>query len=514
MSGILYGNLRIDIVDDAGDRVERTTLRLPPPRLSLRQTRPKVQAPALLLGRAEQIDEARQAIQAQRPVGFTAPCGFGKSALLRQAAANAVAGDIAGQCVFLQVGSHDVADLLQRLVDELYTADHPVKATPEQCAQLLGQVQAVILLDDVLLDPGQIEHLILVLPGCSLVLGSPRPVLGRHGSSLILAGLPDDAALELVTRDLGRAITSQELPAVKRMVAAVEGQPLHLRQAAALAREDEMSFAVLAKKAEHDPEVLDRLSVNALAEHERRALAVLALVAGALLPEELVAAMGDIAQIGECLGLLHRRGLADRQDDRFGLPICKVESYRQMLLKDLQLAAAFREFGSWLANQDPTSEESRSALGAALAVIGFAADRGDWRAVARLVRVVEPILTLAGRWEACRHALDLGLQAAKALGDRAAEAFFSHQQGTLALCQDELDAAKRFLEQALDLRQQLGDGSGAAVTQHNLQLLQPPPPPPPRRWPPKRLRRLTVVAAGGVDGRPVRVHTAVVSHQH
>src|SRR6266498_5889297 len=83
---------------------------------------------------------------------------------------------------------------------------------------------------------------------------------------------------------------------------------------------------------------------------------------------------------------------SDQQDDRFGLPVCKVESYRQMLLKDLHLAAALRELGSWLATQDPTSEESRSAVGAALAVIGFAAERGDWPAVVRLVRVVEPIL--------------------------------------------------------------------------------------------------------------------------
>lgn len=500
MSGILYGNLRIDILHDVGARVERTTLRLPPPRLGLRQALSRVKAPALLLGRAEQLDQVRHAIRDQRPIEFNAPCGSGKSALLRQVAANSTTDDIAGSCVYLQAGDHDVEDLLQRLVDELYTADQPIKPTPEQCTQLLGQVQALILLDDVLLDPGQVEQLVHALPGCILVLGSPRPVLGRHGRSQILAGLPDDAALELVTRDLGRPLGNRELPAAKRLVAAVDGQPLHLRQAAALVREDGLSFATLAKKADHDPEVLDRLSVNALAEQERRALAVLALAAGALLPKELVGVMGDIAQIGECLGLLHRRGLADQQDDRFGLPVCKVESYRQMLLKDLHLAAALRELGSWLATQDPTSEESRSAVGAALAVIGFAAERGDWPAVVRLVRVVEPILTLAGRWEACRHALDLGLQAAKATGDRAAEAFLAHQQGTLALCQDQLDAGKRLLEHALELREQLGDRDGAAVTRHNLQLLQPPEPPPDGDGhppPPNRIRK-RLLTAGAV----------------
>jgi HYR domain/HYDIN/CFA65/VesB-like, Ig-like domain len=498
MSGILYGNLRIDILAEVGDRVERTTLRLPPPRLDLRHTPSNVEAPQVLLGRSEQLDEVRRAIRAQHPIEFNASCGFGKSTLLRQVAANAVAAGIGGPCTFLRIGDDDVQDLLQRLVDELYTADQPVKPTPEQCTQLLSQAQALILLDDVLLDPGQVEQLVNVLPGCSLVLGSPRPVLGRHGSSRTLAGLPDAPALELVTRDLGRPITNRELPAVTRLIAAVDGQPLHLRQAAALVREDGLSFATLAKKAAHDPEALDRLSIDALAEQERRALAVLALAAGALLPKELVQAMGDIAQIGECLGLLHRRGLTDEQDDRFGLPVCKVESYRQMLLNDLHLAAALRELGNWLTTQDPSSEESLSAVGAALAVIGFAAERGDWPTVARLVRIVEPILTLAGRWEACRRALDLGLQAATATGDRAAEAFFSHQQGTLALCQDQLDAARRLLEHALDLREQLGDRGGAAVTRHNLQLLQPLPPPPPPRPPSRRLRRLAVVGAAAL----------------
>jgi HYR domain/HYDIN/CFA65/VesB-like, Ig-like domain len=496
MSGILYGNLRIEVFAVVGDRVERAALRLPPPLLRLRHTLSRVEAPPVLLARGEQLDEVGRAIRAQGSIEFNASCGFGKSTVLRQVAANAVGDGIGGMCVFLRVGDADVQDLLQRLVDELYTTDQPVKLTPEQCTQLLGQIQAVILLDDVLLRPGQLEQLVRVLPGCSLVLAGPRPVLGRLGSSRNLAGLPDDAALELVTRDLERPITSRELPAATRLVAAVDGQPLHLRQAAALARQDGLSFETLAKKAAHDPEVLDRLSIDALAEHERRALAVLALAAGAMLPKELVQAMGDIAQIGECLGLLHRRGLADEQDDRFGLPVCKAESYRQMLLKDLHLAAAVRELGNWLTTQDPTSEESRSAVGAALAVIGFAAERGDWPTVVRLVRVAEPILMLAGRWEACRHALDLGLQGATAIGDRAAEALFSHQQGTLALCQDRLDAAQRLLEHALDLREQLGDHDGAAVTRHNLQLLQPPPPPPPPRRRPRRLSRLAIVGAG------------------
>ena len=73
------------------------------------------------------------------------------------------------------VGHGDVGDLLGHLVEQFYTADEAVKPTPDHCAQLLSQVQVVIVLDDVLLDPEQVEQVLRVLPDCSLLLGSPGP---------------------------------------------------------------------------------------------------------------------------------------------------------------------------------------------------------------------------------------------------------------------------------------------------------------------------------------------------
>lgn len=115
----------------------------------------------------------------------------------------------------------------------------------------------------------------------------------------------------------------------------------------------------------------------------------------------------------------------------------------------------------------------------------------------RLVRVAEPILTLAGRWEASRQALTNGLHAATAAADHASEALFSHQQGTLALCRDELTAAKQLLEHALELRDQHGDHDGAAITRHNLQILQPSPPTPPKR-PARSLRKIPLIAGSSL----------------
>jgi hypothetical protein len=505
VTAILYGNLRAEIVSNAGARIQRVGLRQSAADL-LAPRRSEALRKPLMLGRDREAADAFTAIRAGRPAGLYAACGYGKTTLLRNIAAAAAERGLATSCIYLRAGGDRVGDLLQDLVAKLYVCDQPVKLTPQQCAQLLGQVSAVIVIDDLRASPDQVGYLLEVLSGCSLVIGSAQPVLGPGGSSRKLDGLPEESALALVAGDLGRPLTAEELAAARRLVSAVEGQPLHLRQCAALAGEGRHSLRELARQAVHDPEILDRLSINALAQTERRALAVLALAAGTLLPAVVVDAIGQIAYVAEWLESLRRRGLAEQCDDRFGLPVCKAESYRQILLRDLDLAVAARGLSNWLTAADPMAAESQSAAEAALAMIEFAAERGDWTTVLRLARTAERVLFLAGRWEAWHHTLGQGLDAARASGDRAAEAFFAHQQGTLAFCQDQLEDAHRLLQQALTLREQIGDADGASITRHNLRLLELPDPlSPPRPRAPRRVLH----ALGGVLGTLALVVTTV-----
>lgn len=495
MSSILYGNFRLEVAGRSGSRVDRLALR-PPPGLVPRPRAPVGSVPASPAGRDEQLDVVHRAVRAHRPVGFFGTCGYGKTTLLRYVAATALAEGFAQPGVYLQAGPGGLRDLLHRLVGELYTADEPVKLPPDQCAEVLGQVHTLVAADDVALTRGQADYLQTVLPECSLLLSSRHPVLGQDDSHQ-LGGLPEEAALQLVIDDLGRPLSPGETADVRRLVGAADGRPLHLRQAAALVREGQQSFAALAERAERDPEALDRLSVGALAERYRQGLAILALAAGALLPIGLVAAMGGIAEIGECLSLLRRRGLAEQEGDRFGLPVCKAERYREMLVKDVHHAAAMRELTSWLTTANPAAPDSICAASAALAVAEWAAEGSDWAGVIEVIRVAEPILTLAGHWEASRQALTAGLHAAVAAGDHLGEALFAHQQGTLALCLDELTSAHQLLTHALRLREQHGDHEGAAITRHNLEVLQPSAPKPGKPRPPRSLRKLLAVAGSG-----------------
>ncbi|WP_369218342.1 hypothetical protein, partial [Streptomyces flavofungini] len=83
---------------------------------------------------------------------------------------------------------------------------------------------------------------------------------------------------------MGRDIPDAEAGAARRLVSAVEGRPLSLRQAAALVRLDGRSFGGLAdgltRVAAPGPDVLDAFAVAGVHPQARQALAVLTLTGG------------------------------------------------------------------------------------------------------------------------------------------------------------------------------------------------------------------------------------------
>jgi hypothetical protein len=498
---ILVGDLRMSFNDADGARVERVGPRPSADALLRPRFRPRrtVEVPP---GRAAEVERALSGLRSGDPVEFHAPCGFGKSTLLQCIAARAEA-ELGVPAIYLQAPiGEDAGDILQRLMWKLYAPERPAKLTAEECAKMLRRARAKVVLDDVSFGPPDAARLIRLLSGCGVVLGSTRPVIGRHGTSWMLPGLSDEVTIGMVGNVLGRTLTGDERAALIRLAEAVEGRPLHLRQAAALVDAGEHSFAYLAGKAERDPAELDRLSVGALAAPERRLLAMLAFTAGALLPRELLRTIRDLARVDEALAELRRKGLADHHDDRFGLPVCQADSYRPLLYQHFDLAGAAQDVAQYLLGRDPTSTGALSATDGALALIEYAAGRGQWQAVAKLARVVRTVLTLAGLWYTAARVLDLGLKAAQALGERAAEALFAHDRGTLALCQGERAIAQEHLAHALDLRQHLGDLHGADLTRHNMTLHRAP------WWRRTTVRRATVaglaaavlVAALGLTG--------------
>src|SRR5262252_3007956 len=181
MNSILYGNLRLEVSGRAGSRVDRLSRQRPPGLLPQLRQAPE-SAPARPAGRDETLDVVRRALRARRPVGLFGTCGYGKTTLLRYVAATVETEAFAEGGVYLRAGPGGLRDLLHRLVGELYTADQPVKLTPDQCAEVLSQVHALVAIDDVTLTRGEADYLQSVLPGCSVLLSSQYPVLGQDDS--------------------------------------------------------------------------------------------------------------------------------------------------------------------------------------------------------------------------------------------------------------------------------------------------------------------------------------------
>ncbi|MFF9896059.1 hypothetical protein [Streptomyces longispororuber] len=462
-----------------------------------------------LMGRDAAVRLAHTAVENRESVNFHAPCGYGKTTLLRHLVALGHARGATEPHVYLKVGDFGLDDLLQRLVSELYTlrpaeaSEEPVRLTTQQCAQVLGHANALVALDDVTLTESQLAYVRRMLPGCALVIGSGEPVLGEGGAVHDLGGLVRAAGVSLLARELGRVIRPEEAQAAHALVGAVQGQPLHLRQTAALVTSGEHTLASLAAVAERDPGELDRLSVDALTADERRVLAVCAFAAGALIPATLVAAMADVAYVTTVLDSLHRKGLVEHPDDRFGLPVCKGGTYRGLLLGYFALATAERGLVEWFRERPAVGEEAHTALESAVGLLGYAAGAREWQAVIHIVRAVEPVLFVQGRWETWQRVAACGLEAARAQQDAVAEAYFAHQRGTLLFFQDRAEEAREELEKALDIRDRLADEVGAERTRENLAFVVAGPngPASPRRPPSRRrhrIRRAAVVAGAGL----------------
>ena len=118
-------------------------------------------------------------------------------------------------------------------------------------------------------------------------------------------------------------------------------------------------------------------------------------------------------------------------------------------------------------NPDILLEESEALLH----VQQCAADTRRWGEVLLLGRLLEAPLVVGVRWGAWAIALERCLAAAKATGDRSAEAWALHEIGTRALCVGDSGRARALLGQAVKLREALREDAAVAASRRNLRLV-------------------------------------------
>jgi hypothetical protein len=384
--------------------------------------------------------------------------GVGKTALLRTVAYDASTGRFGGGVVYLAQSDGPFEDVLFEIGDALFAFEGGYVPTHVQLRHLLTGADALLLLDDLEADRAQVEQLFDAIPDASVVYAASA---SRGLDSTVRIGLGPFAADDM--RALAAA--SGANPATVAGALAAPAVPADvLRVAGGVPPASPAAFA-------------------GLSDAERAVLGVLALVPSDRIPASVLVDVAGRPDAAAAIASLARRRLVESEAR-------SEEAVR--LAPDVALLPEARAFAGTGASprrlltaliegvRSAVEVRRRAAPVEHLAAAVLAS--GDARMVLWLAQMFGEYLAAAGALGRWQRLLELGRNAALALGDRAAEAWALHQLGTRALLAGDPRHAEALLRQALSIRTAIGDGTGIRATQHNLDVLLgvPPPPAPPR----------------------------------
>lgn len=436
-----------------------------------------------------------------RAIAVDGPRGIGRSTLLKRVATDAGLHSVA----FLQVPGSSLADAAQVLVDHFYRSDVPVRPTPAQARTLLQQVRATIVADDIA--PDTVRGLIDLAPNCGFVLAPASP--GADVRTMTMGGLAADEARTLFAYSLGRPLRPDEQAAADRLCVYAANSPTRVIATAAMARSSDEPLEAFAEQIWTSGVSSGPRPTNG----DMRILDLLAAIPDLVMPEPWLSDLAQLPDVAPALRPWITAGLVREAPDG-GYQLVEKRSVAATVRAAVVAHAVdvTRARRGRISRPDPIT--------AALhAVLADCTQRGEWQAVLDIGAVLDPVYARSGRWDAWRDVLAPMLTAARALGNRAAEARALHQLGTRELCLLGAGAAG-LLAVALRIRQTTGDTMGAAATQHNIALLPPPPVPSaspdahrphPRSTPRPRLRRAATAATAVMTTLAVTV-TIVLSN--
>ncbi len=409
-----------------------------------------------VFGRDDEVEQALAELTAYGSVALQAPPGMGATTVLRHLAHHPALAAAYGGVVCLSARDLSRDDLLQALFTTFCTTDVPMRPTLEQLRELLRPARAAVLLDDVELSAADLAELQYLLPNCGFVFAGRN--VGGVMRSVKLDGLTVDAAGELLAHVLGEPV---ERSVVYALWGLTRGAPAALIQLGLSASTHPTAEFVASALDEGPPP----FAVDS--PQDRRLLGLLGAVPGVELSAEQLAAASGVPDVTERLRRWVGCGLVTASATRtyrfaggaldpteWGLPQRRAE-----------LVAAF---ATW-ARRHPNAELVAGGTAEPFRMLQeVARQEQSWRAVLAIGAVLDGAYAAAGRWDAWHSCLLATLEAARAIGDQAAEAMALHQLGTGALGRGDLEAAYDLLSGALGIRVALGHTAAAAVTRQNL----------------------------------------------
>ncbi|MFJ6660870.1 ATP-binding protein [Streptomyces sp. NPDC091377] len=468
-----------------------------------------------LLGRETERERLVRLLARGRSVRLTGPAGSGRTRLLDLVAEECA--DLAPDGVVRLSGVNRGPD---DLLHDLFHAVHAAplhRPGPDELRALLGQVGAVVVVDDLEFGGAGLDELLDATPECAFALSATPDVAAPSAASgvedVLLGGLDRAGGLDLLARAVGRPLSEEEANWAGDLWFESEGLPLRFVQAGALLRQrdrlraevsacDEVGvFQEMSELPADQPydagpadDTADAVPLPSLAEGaapaallaarlsaSARATLRLAVALGGELPHQahLPALVGD-THADAALGELLDCALVSPAGPRYRLA---AGVHSQLVAAgyaddiDAEVLAAAQHYAWWAGHPSVTPERvwaEADALLAALTVLVplTAAPAQDERSTAVLLaRTAAPAFAAGLHWNAWERALRAGGEASRLSGEVAEQAYFHHELGVLALCGDRLDRARAELETSIGLRAALADKRGTVAGRRALALV-------------------------------------------
>jgi hypothetical protein len=428
----------------------------PTPRATQRpQTRlPRLGEPPL--GRDRELRDARGSLGQGIPAEFHGPPGIGKSALIRHLAREA-GGSWPDGVVHARVAAQPLEDVLQWLFEVFWTTEPRWAPGPFGVREYLRGLRALVILDDVGLSLDEVTDLLDALGQSTFLLAGAESCLDPGAGTVALRGLAPEGAVAAFERCLGRALHESERLGVARLVQQLEGVPGLVLEAARSIRDGVCGLDDLTERPAAE---LDRRRVLTLTEAQRSLLALLAELAPAAVPVELLLAGGAHAAD---LDTLEHVGVIEANSPRYAL----ARPLAPGLVPATDPATLLEVLTSAASGQRLTEDAAPTVV----AGLEWGRRAGALDAVVETARAVDGAMIGARRTGAWGAVLACGASAALESGRESDAAYFLHQQGTRWLMLGDREPAEDHLRRALELRERIGDGPGAAATRHNLDVL-------------------------------------------
>ncbi len=407
------------------------------------------------LGRENELAAINAALADGVPVQVFGSFGSGRSSLLRWIAHRYQAGTV----LYLSGAGTSVNDILQDLFDAFFETEDYQPDRP-RLRRLMGQVRALLVVDDFDGTAEDLDILLDAAPACDLLVASIQRTMWSVGHAVPVQGLPQEASLELLTRELGRELHAGERATAIEICRSVDGRPLMLVQLAAAVRSAGGALADY-----RTTEAAAAVFADHLGEHARSVLGTLATLTGVACPKGLLVAALGTEPVTNGLMELTRCGLVCTSSAGYSLAGDLAERVAELAAGSASAGDLAIKLSAWVA-ANPGRRALADAAPCVVRALRAAVDAGSFHEAIALARVAAPAVARTLRLGAWGNLLELGRSAARAASAADDEAYFAHEVGIRLATLGKAAAVGAALGSAAGLWTRTGDLHTGTAGQH------------------------------------------------